>query len=690
MFRALLLAAGLTLFAGSTRGEDAIQPETVVAVKQATVLIHVEGARWKGTGSGFVVAAEKDAVLVATNYHVLAAPGFDKRPLPSPTELVKSLKDPKITAIFGSGTREEQTAKAVAVAADPEADLAIIRVTGLKSIPKAIDLAGQPKLVETMTIYSFGFPFGQGLAIGKRSPAATVGKGSISSLRNDDDGALSLVQIDGALNPGNSGGPVVDAKGRLVGIAVARIKDGEGIGFAVPASVLAKIMKGRIGRFGVLVRGEGKGVRVTVEVSVIDPSAAVRGVTAHYLIVPPNGKKPAAGEPLSKHADAVKLTMKLEGGIATGEITTDRIDGEILVQAIPEGGLGVAGGTPVDRFALSPARTARPPRSVTRPAVGRGPNIQGGGGDPEFRELAPTGGVLMGLEVGVGKFFDNDVVRSLRPIFRVGDKETMGEWHGPTSREIVKRRVRVVARPGYSVGAITAKTGLGLDGIGVTFMKLADGKLNKDDSYESEWIGGQGGGQPVRIGGDGSLVIGLRGKSRGDTLSGVGLMYAGDKPFPPGEPTEIRGGGGDPEFRDGAPDGAFLVGLEVGLGKFFNNDVVKSIRPVYRVGEKEVLGEQYGTELGRVVKVVAKPGYAVAAITLKTGLGIDGLSVTFRKVTDGRFDANESYESEWVGGQGGGGPVKVGGDDTPAIGIAGRQNAAKDVNGLGLLLKPLK
>ncbi len=78
----------------------------------------------------------------------------------------------------------------------------------------------------------FGFPFGKALSTTKGNPAVTVGKASVSSLRTGPDGGLAYVQIDGNLNPGNSGGPVVDAKGRLVGVAVATIKDGQGIGWS--------------------------------------------------------------------------------------------------------------------------------------------------------------------------------------------------------------------------------------------------------------------------------------------------------------------------------------------------------------------------------------------------------------------------------------------------------------------------
>jgi hypothetical protein len=154
--------------------------------------------------------------------------------------------------------------------------------------------------------------------------------------------------------------------------------------------------------------------------------------------------------------------------------------------------------------------------------------IQGGGDNREFREVGPESSVLVGVEVGVGRFFDNPVVKSARPIFRAGEKETPGVWHGPTDKENVKEVVKVIAKPGYAVGVITVKTGLGIDGFSVTFMKVKDGKLDPTDSYESEWIGGMGGGPKQKIG-DGTLVIGLIGKDRADCLSGVGLLFPAKK-----------------------------------------------------------------------------------------------------------------------------------------------------------------
>ncbi|HSQ56240.1 MAG TPA: hypothetical protein VLM40_10915, partial [Gemmata sp.] len=297
------------------------------------------------------------------------------------------------------------------------------------------------------------------------------------------------------------------------------------------------------------------------------------------------------------------------------------------------------------------------------------------------KDIGPSGSLLVGLEVGLGRFVNNDTVIAVRPIYRVGDKESLGDQYGTDT----SRPVKVVAKPGYAVGALTLRTGLGLDGFSLTFMKVVDGKLDPNDSYESDWIGGPGGFNAVKIDGDGKAVTGLLGRTNDKNVAALGLAYVGEKPWPPGKPTRVQGGG-DLENRDGAPAGGLLVGFEIGLGKWFNNDVVKAIRPIYRVGDKESFGERYGTDTSRVVKVVAKPGYAVGAIMIKTGLGIDGMSVIFMKVADGKLDPKENYESEWIGGMGGGGLVRITGEGKLVIGSVVKTNA-KDATGIGLLLQ---
>jgi hypothetical protein len=84
--------------------------------------------------------------------------------------------------------------------------------------------------------------------------------------------------------------------------------------------------------------------------------------------------------------------------------------------------------------------------------------------------------------------------------------------------------VKVVAKSGYAVGAITVKAGLGVDGFSITFMKVEAGQLNPKDSYESEWIGGKGGGRPTKLAGDGGVVVGVVGKTNKTNAGGIGLL----------------------------------------------------------------------------------------------------------------------------------------------------------------------
>ncbi len=147
--------------------------------------------------------------------------------------------------------------------------------------------------------------------------------------------------------------------------------------------------------------------------------------------------------------------------------------------------------------------------------------IQGGFNDPEFFEEAPNEGLLVGMEVGIGRFFDNPVVHAVRPIFRTGAVDTVGQWHGPT---VGKEMQRIVAKPGYAVGAITVKNGLTIDGILITFMRVTPTGLDPGDSYDSPWIGGMGGGPAVKLG-DGLAVVGLIGKVKADSVTGLGLLY---------------------------------------------------------------------------------------------------------------------------------------------------------------------
>jgi S1-C subfamily serine protease len=699
MTRWCLLAAGLAcLFGAGANADDAIPPETVAAVKHATVFIQVSGTGFKASGSGFVVRADKDTALVATNYHVISTPENDKKPRLSPTEVSRSLKLVTVTVVFDSGTKTEVTAKAEPIAADPDNDLAILKVTGLKDSVKPIDYAAQPKLTETMPIYTFGFPFGQSLSMARGNPAITVGKGTVSSIRYDDNGAMTLVQIDGAINPGNSGGPVVDTRGQLVGVAVATIKNGQGIGFAVPAPDLVHLMKGRLCGMSVVVNSAANNkMSVKAEVEVADPTGALRGGTLHYVVLP-KGSKPPKG-PLEKQPGAQRAPLKLGGHVATAELVLDGTEGVLFLQGVPDGGAGAGGATATRGFTLVPTRgavlsggavtidvqsNARPPagwkeytpRDKTYTIWLPDPNrsqrerersltVRGHAMKINTLTVETTNGPVLSAE---GAIFEGVSTQDGR-----GDIETL-------IRDMIAGEIggKVTAETNVTLGTLPGKefrieTGTGAR-VGVVRVRVY---VVGNSLFMTHVIGtkAQADSEGARIFLD-SLRI-----SDGQPGTAPGTQPGPD----PSRKSKIQGGFNDPEFADEAPAGGLFVGVEVGVGRFGNSPVSHAARPVFRVGDKEVMGNWHGPTAGKeIVRAVARPGYAVGAITVKNGLTVDGFSLTFMKVNGGQLDPSDSYESDWLGGKGGGPPVKIGGDGMPVVGLIGKAKADA-VTGLGLL-----
>ena len=95
--------------------------------------------------------------------------------------------------------------------------------------------------------------------------------------------------MDGDLNPGNSGGPVLDKQGRLIGVAVARIR-GSRIGMAVPGIELNRLILGRVDNVSLTRKASGTS-EVRVEVRLIDPAGQIRLVNILYAVAEP-GKEP--------------------------------------------------------------------------------------------------------------------------------------------------------------------------------------------------------------------------------------------------------------------------------------------------------------------------------------------------------------------------------------------------------------
>nr|WP_244982253.1 serine protease [Corallococcus exercitus] len=226
-------------------------------IKGATVFIRAGEA----SGSGFVVSAGQGKHRVVTNHHVIA--------------LEDEEGSPSFQVIYRSGTPQEVTRQARIIAKDRGNDLALLEVADTAGIEvEPLNEGVTPR--ETLGLYAVGFPFGQMLSPDHR-PAATITRGSVSSLRRGRLGALEAIQVDSDFNPGNSGGPVVDVEGRLLGVAVATLR-GTNISFVVPWERVQPLLAGRAADLivGALPEDCEDACDVPVTVEVSNPDGAVQ------------------------------------------------------------------------------------------------------------------------------------------------------------------------------------------------------------------------------------------------------------------------------------------------------------------------------------------------------------------------------------------------------------------------------
>src|ERR1700761_6457470 len=177
-----------------------------------------------GTGSGVVVAPDG---LILTNSHVAGAGG-----------------NAAATSHIEVSTPEGQHLTARLVGDDPDTDLALIRIVEPVTLPAA-PLGDSKKLKRGQLVIAIGNPLGF---------ESTVTTGVVSalgrSLRSRNGRLIDdVIQTDAALNPGNSGGPLVSSRGEVVGINTAVIMGAQGICFAVAANT-ASFVLGELVRHG--------------------------------------------------------------------------------------------------------------------------------------------------------------------------------------------------------------------------------------------------------------------------------------------------------------------------------------------------------------------------------------------------------------------------------------------------------
>jgi S1-C subfamily serine protease len=215
-----LIVCAVILFCGSNAGSVAQQNRKRGSASRSTGLSATDVARRvlpavsivvcddgesSSQGSGFFVGPG----LVITNFHV-----------------IKGMRRGTLRTV-GGRKREFHISHVLQI--DETSDLALLGIYDAFNVPiPSLQLDARANVSVGETIYAFGNP--EGLT-------GTMSPGIVSAgLRKTGDG--TLLQISAPISSGSSGGPVVDSRGQVVGVALGSLKEGQNLNFAVHASTV--------------------------------------------------------------------------------------------------------------------------------------------------------------------------------------------------------------------------------------------------------------------------------------------------------------------------------------------------------------------------------------------------------------------------------------------------------------------
>ena len=238
-----------------TQLQDAYSSAVIGAVDTAgPAVVHIgvlKGNKPAGVGSGLVVASDG---LILTNSHVVSGAGAIK----------VSMAD-------------GQKSDARVIGEDPHSDIAVLRTD--------VHLAAPPvSFFDSKAIHKGQLAIAIGNPLGFEQTVTAGVVSAIGRSMRSQTGRLidDVIQTDAALNPGNSGGPLVDSRGRVIGINTAVIRGAQGICFSVAANtalyVLAQVLQhGRVRRASLGIEGATTPIpRHVARFSGVEQAAGVR------------------------------------------------------------------------------------------------------------------------------------------------------------------------------------------------------------------------------------------------------------------------------------------------------------------------------------------------------------------------------------------------------------------------------
>ncbi len=206
-------------------------------------------------GSGFILDSKG---FIVTNHHVVE--------YSSVIEILFSNKKQKVQARL--------------VGSDPKTDLALLQIKPPFSL-EPIDLGNSDQLRVGDVVLAIGNPFGFDHTV---TSGIISAKGRVIGAGPYDN----FLQTDAAIHPGNSGGPLLDSRGRVIGVNTAIVDNAPGIGFAIPIN-LAKEIVSDLRQHGKVIRPwmgvVGKNILSRDDLEMENASSGVYGVIVDNLIV---------------------------------------------------------------------------------------------------------------------------------------------------------------------------------------------------------------------------------------------------------------------------------------------------------------------------------------------------------------------------------------------------------------------
>jgi len=173
---------------------------------KSVVTLRGSGGGVVNTGSGFIISSDGKIV---SNLHV-----------------VRDMNNGGVQLATG-----EMYHSFTILAFDELRDLAILQIAGF-DLP-AVELGNSNNVRVAEPVLAIGGPLGlQG----------TVTSGIVSALRDVTGGGSKLIQTDAATNPGNSGGPLVNGRGQVIGVITFKLSESEGLNFAVPINYVRGLL----------------------------------------------------------------------------------------------------------------------------------------------------------------------------------------------------------------------------------------------------------------------------------------------------------------------------------------------------------------------------------------------------------------------------------------------------------------